>query len=286
MRLVQRTAKSFERSPYGAYVAGEAWLYFALAPQLFGLSFWGSPSPADMASLVALLTRELRRPPHAALLDATALLEVRPESFARLVDYFAQHERTLARVVTETAVVLPGGMHRATIAGFFAVARRPFPVTWWNTVDEALERLGADDVTVASTAVNAATAARRSARDVVARSAEILGTLGVHASPTRLAESLGIPARSLQRQLAAANTSYTTLVQGVRIEHGKALLESSDDAIGAIASEAGFATSQHFSTVFRRIHGCTPTAYRKRFRALKGFSLRGEACLAEARPAR
>jgi AraC family L-rhamnose operon regulatory protein RhaS len=50
----------------------------------------------------------------------------------------------------------------------------------------------------------------------------------------------------------------------LRVERGAALLRSAPDRrILDIALDCGFASSQYFATVFRRLYGCAPRTYRR-----------------------
>jgi len=51
-------------------------------------------------------------------------------------------------------------------------------------------------------------------------------------------------------------------VVGRRIDHAEALLVTDGASIVAIAQIVGFRTPSHFTTVFRRSTGVTPSAYR------------------------
>ncbi len=53
-------------------------------------------------------------------------------------------------------------------------------------------------------------------------------------------------------------------VVGRRIDHAKAMLAAGRLTIAAISREVGFRTPSHFTTVFRRAAGTTPSAYRAR----------------------
>lgn len=53
----------------------------------------------------------------------------------------------------------------------------------------------------------------------------------------------------------------------MRIEHSKRLLRETKIPITNLAFQCGFATSQHFATVFRRLTGLTPRDYRHRSEA-------------------
>jgi AraC-like DNA-binding protein len=48
-----------------------------------------------------------------------------------------------------------------------------------------------------------------------------------------------------------------------RIEHAKALLAASDRAVVEIAGDVGFRTQAHFTTIFKRLTGATPCAWRR-----------------------
>jgi len=49
----------------------------------------------------------------------------------------------------------------------------------------------------------------------------------------------------------------------LRIQHAQALLRASDETITAIARQVGFNDSAYFSRVFRKLAGCSPSAYRQ-----------------------
>ncbi|MBQ8109153.1 MAG: helix-turn-helix transcriptional regulator [Clostridia bacterium] len=61
-----------------------------------------------------------------------------------------------------------------------------------------------------------------------------------------------------------ANTGHTLLWyhNHVRCEKAKALLLSSDKSVSEAGEEAGFVSSAHFSHVFKKMNGMTPSAYR------------------------
>ena len=49
----------------------------------------------------------------------------------------------------------------------------------------------------------------------------------------------------------------------LRCEKAKDLLRTTDMGISEIGEAVGFVSSAHFSHVFRKITGCTPTSYRE-----------------------
>ncbi len=64
------------------------------------------------------------------------------------------------------------------------------------------------------------------------------------------------------------HTGYTPLAyhNHIRCEHAKEMLARSDQSISDIGDAVGFVSSAHFSHVFRKEEGCTPSEYRSRCR--------------------
>jgi transcriptional regulator GlxA family with amidase domain len=82
----------------------------------------------------------------------------------------------------------------------------------------------------------------------------------------RVVQTAGIPERTLKRRFkAATGSSLIKYLQNLRIEHGKALLETSDLPVEEISEQAGYADASFFRRLFRRLVGLTPTAYRRMF---------------------
>jgi AraC family transcriptional regulator len=66
----------------------------------------------------------------------------------------------------------------------------------------------------------------------------------------------------LRRALALALTS---ICYGNRLERAKIFLRSSQYGINQVAKATGFVDQNHFTKVFRRIWGVTPTQFRQMF---------------------
>ncbi|HTD15452.1 MAG TPA: AraC family transcriptional regulator [Chthoniobacterales bacterium] len=80
----------------------------------------------------------------------------------------------------------------------------------------------------------------------------------------RLASESGISrARLAQLFSREIGTSIHKVLNKVRVERAQALLKDSDLSISEIASDCGFATSQHFARIFRQLTGSTAGEYRR-----------------------
>lgn len=82
-------------------------------------------------------------------------------------------------------------------------------------------------------------------------------------SITQAAEMVGLSVRSLQRQLSFAGLTYSSLLESIRFSNAMRLLRSTESKIIEIAMLSGYADPAHFSRAFRRISGCTPSAFRQ-----------------------
>jgi AraC-like DNA-binding protein len=64
--------------------------------------------------------------------------------------------------------------------------------------------------------------------------------------------------------------SFTKYLNHYRVERAQMLLASTEESISEISQIVGFCDQSYFGTVFHRIVGTTPAAYRRRIRASGG----------------
>jgi AraC-like DNA-binding protein len=76
------------------------------------------------------------------------------------------------------------------------------------------------------------------------------------------AEISGTSVRTLQRNLAQSNMTYSKLVEHVRFEAAVEMLGKPDSKIIDIAFALGYQDPSHFSRAFRRLAGTSPREYR------------------------
>lgn len=242
-------------------------LVFCYRPTLWGFALWGRPSETDVRRLVPLLARELDAVPHASLIDVRRLESGDPRAFGVLADYLQQHRAVFRTRVTRVALVRPPGLLGATVAGFYQVAGAPYPVRVFDDLPAAASWLRAPALAAELDAIVA------DASDVAPVVVELRRWLDAHladASLARAAKAMRRAPRSLQRDLEHARSTFQHEVGAARIRLAKRLLIDSASSLTEIAYDVGCASPQHFSTLFRRVAGVTPSAFRARDRTAPG----------------
>lgn len=267
MSLVRDTLEGFTREPRGRFVAGATFAHFCARADLWGVVLWGRPEPEHIALLVTSLGLELGRAasPHGSIVDASRLDSVDVAAFSLLDRYVREHQDALAKQVTRLALVRPEGMTGAVVAGFFEVLPRPYPVGLFASSHEALtwlELAGADTDTLVSS-IGALHAAATGRAPVVTALATVLDARLGDITVADAARALGLSERTLQRRLRSAHTTFLDELNYARLRAAKRLLLDSDTPVTTIALEVGCATPQHFSTLFRRLTGQTPSDWRR-----------------------
>ena len=82
-------------------------------------------------------------------------------------------------------------------------------------------------------------------------------------SHVRMAAALQISARSLQRRLSDAGTTYRAVLQQTRLDQAQTLLRRSNLSISDVAYQLGFSDVSTFTHAFRRWTGYAPRDWRK-----------------------
>lgn len=89
---------------------------------------------------------------------------------------------------------------------------------------------------------------------------------GGEAQISRVARTLGIGTRTLQRRLIVRGATFRDLLNTVRREHATRDLVDSDRSINEIATRLGYAAPSELTRAFRRWTGMGPAAYRRAHR--------------------
>lgn len=85
----------------------------------------------------------------------------------------------------------------------------------------------------------------------------------------KVAESLVMSRRTLQRRLAEHHQTYSQLLWEIRLNIAAKKLENSDQPIAEIAFELGYGDASNFTRAFRKKTGFPPLYFRKS--SVEGF---------------
>jgi AraC-like DNA-binding protein len=269
------TLDELARAPVGRFVVGETFVHFCAAPTLWGVILWGRPDERHALALGRSLVLELAPPavPHASFVDASRLEGADPAAFRAAERYLTHFGGALTSFVERLALVRPHGMGGATVAGAYEVLPRPYPVRVFGDAAAAWSWL-ADGGARDWPADGAAAIARL--YEEASGTPPVLGALralldGRLAGLTiaEAAGALGLSERSLQRKLGDAGTTFQDALADARVRAAKRVLAESDAPLTAIAFDVGCASLQHFSALFRKRTGESPSAFRRRLRAAR-----------------
>jgi AraC-like DNA-binding protein len=276
------SAEDFCAAPVGAYVTGRVFLFFYPHEELSGYSAWGNPSGEDFDAVSPVRSTALarERKPHPTLLDFRWLEGIQPSCFERAIAYAASHREGLARNVTRLALLRATGVTGAIVAGFYAMIQRFCPVRVFTEPEPALIWLGRG--------VDISLFAKIDAlRNEVVASAPIVNELRAlldrdpRATLVRIASEFRMTERSLQRRLGEAGTSLRDELNLAKVRAAEIRLATTDASLTEIAYDVGCSSAQHFSTLFRKVAGETPSAWRARHRGVTASGDRS--CAAESK---
>jgi AraC-like DNA-binding protein len=253
---------TYASDPIDRYVAGSTWAHYTRGDGLAGLVLWGKPDAEDIRRMTGALAIELpgRSPHHATLHDVRRLEHADPAAFEVLREFLAQHNERFSKNVSRLAVARPPGMLGAVVAGFFHLVAPLGPTGIFDTIDEALAYLGRRDIEIDAIyeAALGIPPIVRMVRDCLANHRGGL---------SEVASALGVSERTLQDHLKRAGTSFRRESNEALVRAARQMLESSNASLTEIALSVGCASLQHFSTLFRKVEGVTPTEYRRRLSA-------------------
>jgi AraC-like DNA-binding protein len=259
------TFEDFSAAPVDGYSIGENWLAF-YQPHLSGAVVWGTLGPTTMLALAAISPIRLAAParPHPTYLDLR-LVDAIEGDVLTLRDELYRIATTpvLVQQVPKAATLYSPNMVGATIVGIGTISPAPYPEAFFTEPDEALRWLErSDDIALVAELdylrVQAASMSRlvRELRKLLDEAPR---------QPLRVvARQLGVSARSLQRQLAAAGTTFEQERALATVRTAQRLLLDRNAHIKQVALEVGCTSPQQLAALFRKFVGETPTEWRAR----------------------
>ncbi len=264
-----RAAGSIEdyvRKPCGSFIAGSTFLHFFADAGLCGTVLWGRPDEQAVTSLTRALQVELpeHSAAHAAFVDTSGLTSVDEGAFRVLAGYVGPRAEAFGRNVLRQAIVRPEGAIGAMVAGFYSVTPAAYPdrTALFDDRRRALEWLGRTDGERLLAELSAAQAEASSTPSLLRALHDYVCAHPRTVSIRDVAAAQGISPRTLQHQLRALGTSFRQEVVAARIKLAQEFLQRSDTKLTAVALEVGCSSLQHFSNLFRKVTGHSPSEWR------------------------
>ena len=257
----------FLRDPIGHYVVGRHFFIWCRALDFTGSVLWGRPEERDTTE-IAGIWRELhpRMQSFDVVTDGSRIESIDAAAFDVLIRSLRDKLPTYARTIRRQAIVHPPGLPGAAIAGLLPTIGSyyqwrifPEPRDGFAWLDRADGAATCDEVTALAERTTGVSPWRRVLGELLRRTPDDV-TLAA------AARRMGRSERSLQRDLQRAGTSFRAELEAARVELARALLVDTDLKIDAVARKVGCASAAHFATMFRRVGGETPSAYRERHR--------------------
>jgi AraC-like DNA-binding protein len=266
--VVQRAAsvEAFLADPVGHYVAGRAFVAWMCSPKLVGASHFAPFESTDIAMLRALFPLPLHPAlvaPYDVVHDLGGVDVLDRRAFDVLAQFLAERMPELAGRTRKLAVVRSAGLAGAAFTGLFHdFARGRFDGELF--ADRAAAFAWLDVGAADRAALDAMMAPFEQAAPVLRRLRDAIAADPAGITLEAAAAAIGESTRSLQRHLAEHATSFRDELARARVIAAKARLVETDDKIEVIALDLGFKSVAAFTTMFGRIIGEPPHAFRKK----------------------
>lgn len=262
-----RSPEDFAQNPLGRFWLGTHQLVWCTATAC-GSVHWGEPTIADARDLTRAL--EVAQHPDLAqgvdvFIDCTGIVAFEWRAFETLLQYAQANVPRWSHRIHRQVVVIGEGPVGAQLAGMAPLIGATFPMHVVNDRESAAAWLGWADADPARRALAVASAIAEQARasdSIVHRLRVWLDGAVAIATVDEAATALGRSSRTLQRELASANTSFSEELANARVRMAASRLRYTDDKIEVIAREVGYTTASRLAATFRRHKGMTPSRYR------------------------
>lgn len=265
-----RDIASFVRAPANRFVARRCFCFWQLDTDMKGLIAWGEPTADDAVEMTRAFEAGAREGElHRSLVDMRSLRTIDVAAFEVIRRYMAARAETFSRTVLRQVLVHGTGAAGAAVAGFFRVVQPAYPVESFGDFERALEWLAPPDPVRVRAIVTGLRRIFVDAPPVVAGLRAALESAGRAAPLAVIARQLGRSRRSLQRELAAAGSSFRRELSLYRLARAEQLLAGTRLPVKSVAAEVDLAPAR-LTALFRENHGVTPAAWRNRFARVAG----------------
>lgn len=239
-------------------------LIWRYRPDLWISAFWGAPTEGEAKQVVAaydLATQEGRR--FRAFIDFSRIEHIDPAAFAVLEQWTRASRASLEAQLVWHVITVPKGVLGAVVCGFHTSIGFSFETRFFESLDVATETMFSGKE---RNEIRARVLPELDARIGAAALVQLRAAMREQpeASIEEIARRMGVSPRTLQRQLAAHQTTFRQERIVERIAIAKERLTDPSAKIEVVARELGFDSRQHFARQFQRLVGMSPTAFRER----------------------
>ncbi|HTM23368.1 MAG TPA: helix-turn-helix transcriptional regulator [Kofleriaceae bacterium] len=261
----------FQRGPVGHYATGENLMMWCTRPELCGLVFWDRPSFADLRELAHVYDHgEIGTGiavPCDFVLDARRVTGVDPGMYEGFIGEVGGRLADIRRRLRRQAFVRPSGLPGAAVSAFYTLLETDPDLRIFTDLQPALDWVNDPDSAGLAAYLEELTAEVVSGSTLVDRLRAWLATQQDRPMITieEAGRGLALSARSLQRRLREAGTSFRAELDGQRLITARRLLLETDLKIAAIAQKVG-RSEPNFISWFRRLEGESPAAWRRQRR--------------------
>ena len=250
-----RDAAQMKAAPVGHCLVGTTFVVWCATPELQGSIFWGALDESTVREVLAVgdfIRNPVISSRRRALTDCSAVERVEPD----LLLAFSARQRNASQPWSETlerqAFVVPEGLPGMMMAGSLSSAGAAHPVRVVRSLDEAFEAIDHPLARAAHAAASAIAGEVRGSDVLLSRLRVQLRHSLDRATIESSAAALGMAPRTLQRQLAQLDTSFSDELRRVRLATAETLLVHTELKIEAIATQVGFGTASRMSQYLRR----------------------------------
>lgn len=259
----------FVSSPIGRCVLGPTYAIWCATPALQGAIIWGTVDEPSLHSMMQI-GRFILHPGLAkrrrlvvdcrdvTRVDADVLLE-----FPRLA---RDRVPIWASSVDRQAIIVPSGLAGIMIGGALPSVGASHALRFTHDIESALAFVDHPAARSAHETVMGIAASHRGRAVLLTRLRAQLERDLAAATLENAASALGRSGRTLQRDLARLDTSFTAELRSSRLTAAEALLIHSDLKIDAIAQRIGFGNASRMSAALRRDLNVTASGLRARAR--------------------
>ena len=267
----RRDPSELVHDPIGGYVQGKSFMVWVQSPTRFGAMHHSPLEQIDQATATALfgiLTHPKLTGPFELLHDLSEVADVDASAFTYAEMFIRHFGDALAARTRRLAVVRPSGLAGAAFSGIYHDWIQPrFDAKLCSDRGEAYVWL---DIDGEDRRELEALREAFSQPELLRRLRAALAADLRQATVERIARSLSISVRSLQRHMAECGTSFSDELAAARVLAAEVLLIHGTSKIEAIARDIGFRSPAAFTSMFGRIRGESPTSFRERHRRGSG----------------